>query len=42
MKPFVIWIAITLLVFGAISGAYHLYLQNNSRRFLWLLIHRFL
>lgn len=34
MKPFFIWIVITLLVFVGISGAYHLYLQNNPRRIL--------
>ncbi len=34
MKPFVIWIIITLIVFGTCSAAYHLYLEKNPRKIL--------
>ena len=32
MKPFIIWLSITLGAFGACSGAYHLYLTQNPRK----------
>ncbi len=34
MKPFSIWAVITLIVFGAFSGGYHLYLTENPRKVL--------
>jgi hypothetical protein len=34
MKPFIIWIVITLLVFGTSSAAYHLYLEKSPRKIL--------
>ncbi len=34
MKPFSIWAIITLMVFGTISGAYHVYLSTNPRKIL--------
>jgi hypothetical protein len=34
MKAFAIWLAITLGVFGAASGGYHMYLTENPRRIL--------
>ena len=34
MKPFLIWTVITLIVFGTLSGAYHLYLQTHPRKVL--------
>lgn len=32
MKPFAIWLAMSLLVFGSFSGGYHLYLTRNPRK----------
>lgn len=32
MKPFGIWLSLTVIVFGACSGAYHLYLTQNPRK----------
>ncbi len=34
MKPFAIWVVLTLTLFGAISGAYHVYLRTNPRKIL--------
>lgn len=34
MKAFAIWLAITLGVFGAAGGGYHMYLTENPRRIL--------
>ena len=34
MKAFAIWLAITLGVFGAAAGGYHMYLTENPRRIL--------
>ena len=34
MKPFSIWLAITLFVFGMFGGSYHFYLTENPRRVL--------
>jgi len=31
MKPFIIWLAVACVVFGGMSGAYHLYLSANPR-----------
>ena len=32
MKPFAVWLALTLLVFGSFSGGYHVYLTKNPRK----------
>ena len=32
MKPFAVWLALTLLVFVAFSGGYHVYLTKNPRK----------
>ena len=32
MKPFIIWLGLTLGIFSACSGAYHLYLTQNPRK----------
>ena len=34
MKPFSIWLAVTLLVFGSFGAAYHSYLTDNPRKVL--------
>ena len=34
MKPFLLWLSITLSIFGACSAAYHLYLTQNPRKIL--------
>ena len=34
MKPFSIWLAITLFAFGVFGGSYHFYLTENPRRVL--------
>lgn len=34
MKPFIKWMVGTLLIFAALSSAYHLYLKKNSRQIL--------
>ena len=34
MKPFVIWLVIALALFGGLSGASHVYLNNHPRRIL--------
>ena len=34
MKPFVAWLAVTCVIFGACGGAYHLYLTKNPRKIL--------
>jgi hypothetical protein len=34
MKPFSIWLAITLFAFGMFGGSYHFYLTENPRRVL--------
>ncbi len=34
MKPFLIWIVSTLVVFGMFGGVYHFYLENNPRKIL--------
>jgi hypothetical protein len=34
MKPFVIWLVLVFIVFGAISGVYHLYLSNSPHKVL--------
>ena len=34
MKPFGIWLAVTLLLFGGLSGASHVYLNSHPRRIL--------
>ena len=34
MKPFIIWLVFTVFVFGASSGAYHLYLEKSPRKIL--------
>ncbi len=34
MKPFVIWIVLTLIVFGICSGVYHFSLEKNPRKIL--------
>lgn len=32
MKPFSVWLALTLLLFGGLSGGYHVYLTKHPRR----------
>ncbi len=32
MKPFAVWLALALLVFGGLSGGYHAYLTKHPRR----------
>jgi hypothetical protein len=32
MKPFAIWLGLTLLVFGGFSAGYHVHLNRNPRR----------
>lgn len=34
MKPFLIWLVITILVFGGIGGGYHAMLTQNPRKVL--------
>ncbi len=37
MKPFWVWLIVTLIVLGSVGGAYHAYLVNNPRRILVVL-----
>ncbi len=32
MKPFVVWLVLSVLGFGGLAGGYHGYLQDNPRR----------
>lgn len=32
MKPFVVWLVLTLLLFGGVSGGYHRYLTKHPRK----------
>lgn len=34
VKPFLIWMAVTLAAFGALAGTYHLSLEGDPRRIL--------
>ncbi len=32
MKPFIVWLSITISLFGVCGGAYHVYLTQNPRK----------
>ncbi len=34
MKPFIIWLVLTIILFGAISVSYHVYLESHPQKIL--------